>query len=254
MSVHAKLNIPTDKVLPKHIAIIMDGNNRWAKAHRLPSLAGHKAGVDSVRSVIEGCIEYGVQSLTLFAFSSENWKRPELEVSGLMELFALALNREAKKLHKNNIRLNVIGDKSRFSESLQKKIAKVEALTADNTLLTLNVAANYGGHWDIVQAAQRLAKECVEGHRTPEEISESVFDHYVMLQEQPKPDLCIRTGGENRISNFLVWQMAYTEYYFVDDYWPDFNKNSLATAIRDFCTRERRFGKTSGQVEAEVRA
>lgn len=251
MSVHAKLNIPTDKVLPKHIAIIMDGNNRWAKERRLPGLAGHKAGVDSVRSVIEGCVEYGVQSLTLFAFSSENWKRPELEVAGLMELFALALNREAKKLHKNNIRLNVIGDKSRFSESLQKKIAKVEALTADNTLLTLNVAANYGGHWDIVQAARQLASECVQGVRKPEEISESVFNQYVMLHEQPKPDLCIRTGGENRISNFLVWQMAYTEYYFVDDYWPDFNKDSLAIAIRDFCTRERRFGKTSAQVEAE---
>lgn len=254
MSVHAKLNIPADKVLPKHIAIIMDGNNRWAKTHRLPGLAGHKAGVDSVRSVIEGCVEYGIQSLTLFAFSSENWKRPELEVTGLMELFSLALNREAKKLHKNNIRLNVIGDKSRFSNSLQKKIAKVEALTADNTLLTLNVAANYGGHWDIVQAAQRLAKDCVEGRCTPEEITESAFDQYVMLHEQPKPDLCIRTGGENRISNFLVWQMAYTEYYFVDDYWPDFDKNSLATAIRDFCTRERRFGKTSAQVEAELGA
>lgn len=254
MSVHAKLNIPADKVLPKHIAIIMDGNNRWAKAHRLPSLAGHKAGVDSVRSVIEGCVEYGVQSLTLFAFSSENWKRPELEVAGLMELFALALNREAKKLHKNNIRLNVIGDKSRFSESLQKKIVKVEALTANNTLLTLNVAANYGGHWDIVQAAQRLAKECVDGLRTPEQITESVFADYVMLNEQPKPDLCIRTGGESRISNFLVWQMAYTEFYFVDDFWPDFNKKSLAGAIRDFSTRERRFGKTSDQVEAEVSA
>ncbi len=251
MPVHAKLNIPPDKVLPKHIAIIMDGNNRWAKARRLPGLAGHKAGVDSVRSVIEGCVEYGIQSLTLFAFSSENWKRPELEVAGLMELFSLALNREAKKLHKNNIRLNVVGDKSRFSESLQKKIAKVEALTADNTLLTLNVAANYGGHWDIVQAARQLAVECAEGVRKPEEITESVFDQYVMLHEQPKPDLCIRTGGENRISNFLVWQMAYTEYYFVDDYWPDFDKHSLANAIRDFCTRERRFGKTSAQVEAE---
>lgn len=254
MSVHSKLNIPTDKALPKHIAIIMDGNNRWAKANRLPSLAGHKAGVDSVRSVIEGCVEYGVESLTLFAFSSENWKRPELEVKGLMELFFLALNREAKKLNKNNIRLNVIGDKSRFSEVLQSKIAKVEELTADNTLLTLNVAANYGGHWDIVQAAKRLAKECAEGTISADDINETVFDEYVMLHDQPKPDLCIRTGGESRISNFLVWQMAYTEYYFVDDFWPDFNKESLGLAIRDFCTRERRFGKTSEQLEVGTSA
>ncbi|SIS45833.1 polyprenyl diphosphate synthase [Neptunomonas antarctica] len=254
MSVHAKLNIPSDKVLPKHIAIIMDGNNRWAKARRLPSLAGHKAGVDSVRSVIEGCVEYGVQSLTLFAFSSENWKRPELEVKGLMELFGLALSREGKKLHKNNIRLNVIGDKTRFSKTLQSKIAKIEELTADNTLMTLNVAANYGGQWDIVQAAKRLAAECVSGSRQPEDITESVFDEYVLLHDQSNPDLCIRTGGESRISNFLVWQMAYTEYYFVDDYWPDFNKVSLAAAIRDFCTRERRFGKTSEQLGTKTSA
>jgi undecaprenyl diphosphate synthase len=254
MSVHSKLNIPADKALPKHIAIIMDGNNRWAKVNHLPSLAGHKAGVDSVRSVIEGCVEYGVESLTLFAFSSENWKRPELEVKGLMELFFLALNREAKKLNKNNIRLNVIGDKSRFSEALQSKIAKVEELTAGNTLLTLNVAANYGGHWDIVQAAKRLAAECAEGTISPDDINEAVFDEYVMLHDQAKPDLCIRTGGESRISNFLVWQMAYTEYYFVDDFWPDFDKKSLGLAIRDFCTRERRFGKTSEQLEVGTSA
>ena len=254
MSAHSKLNIPIDKALPKHIAIIMDGNNRWAKVNHLPSLAGHKAGVDSVRSVIEGCIEYGVESLTLFAFSSENWKRPELEVKGLMELFFLALNSEAKKLNKNNIRLNVIGDKSRFSEALQSKIAKVEELTAGNTLLTLNIAANYGGQWDIVQAAKRLAKECAEGTISPDDITEAVFDEYVMLHDQPKPDLCIRTGGESRISNFLVWQMAYTEYYFVDDFWPDFDKQSLGLAIRDFCTRERRFGKTSEQLEVGTSA
>lgn len=251
MTVHEKLNIPVDKALPRHIAIIMDGNNRWAKQRRLPSLAGHKAGVDSVRSVIEGCIEYGVESLTLFAFSSENWKRPPLEVAGLMELFMLALQREAKKLHKNNIRLNVIGDKTRFSESLQKRIAEVEAMTAGNTLLQLNIAANYGGHWDILQAAQRFAAECVAGEQQPEALTEALFDSYVMLADQPKPDLCIRTGGESRISNFLVWQMAYTEFYFVDDFWPDFDKASLGGAIRDFCTRERRFGKTSEQIEAE---
>jgi undecaprenyl diphosphate synthase len=254
MLVHAKLNIPENKVLPKHIAIIMDGNNRWAKARHLPSLAGHKAGVDSVRSVIEGCIEFGVESLSLFAFSSENWKRPELEVKGLMELFMLALEREAKKLHKNNIKLNVIGDKSRFSEALQAKIAKVEALTAENTRLTLNIAANYGGHWDIVQAARRFSEDCVAGRVKPEQLSEALFDSYVSLHDQPKPDLCIRTGGESRVSNFLVWQMAYTEFYFVNDFWPDFDKERLAEAIRDFCTRERRFGKTSEQIEAETGA
>ena len=254
MSVHAKLNIPPEKVLPKHIAIIMDGNNRWAKQRKLPSLAGHKAGVDSVRSVIEGCVEFGVESLTLFAFSSENWKRPELEVKGLMDLFMLALDREAKKLHKNNIRLNVIGDKRRFSESLQAKIQKVEDLTKDNTLLTLNVAANYGGRWDIMQAAQRFAAECVEGRFAPSDLTEELLDSYIQLHGQPAPDLCIRTAGESRISNFLIWQMAYTEFYFVDDFWPEFNKNSLGESIRDFCTRERRFGKTSEQVEAEARA
>lgn len=254
MSVHEKLNIPPEKVLPKHIAIIMDGNNRWAKMRRLPSLAGHKAGVDSVRSVIEGCMEFGVESLTLFAFSSENWKRPELEVKGLMELFMLALDREAKKLHKNNIRLNVIGDKSRFSASLQQKIAKVEALTADNTQLNLNIAANYGGQWDILQATQRFAEACVQGKFKPEELTETLFDSYITLHDQAKPDLCIRTGGESRISNFLIWQMAYTEFHFVDDFWPDFNKASLAEAIRDFCTRERRFGKTSEQLEAGIGA
>ncbi len=251
MSIHEKLNIPENKVLPKHVAIIMDGNNRWARARHLPSLAGHKAGVDSVRSVIEGCIEYGVESLSLFAFSSENWKRPELEVKGLMELFMLALEREAKKLHKNGIKLNVIGDKSRFSETLQNKIAKVEHLTAENTRLTLNIAANYGGHWDIVQAAKRFSEDCVAGLQKPEDLTEQLFDSYVNLHDQAKPDLCIRTGGESRISNFLVWQMAYTEFYFVDDFWPDFNKASLALAIKDFCTRERRFGKTSEQLEAE---
>ncbi|WP_136680330.1 polyprenyl diphosphate synthase [Neptunomonas sp. XY-337] len=251
MSVYEKLDIPHDRKLPKHIAIIMDGNNRWAKSRRLPSLAGHKAGVDSVRSVIEGCVEYGVESLTLFAFSSENWKRPELEVKGLMELFMLALDREARKLQKNGIRLNVIGDKSRFSPALQERIAKVEALTVENTRLTLNVAANYGGQWDIVQAAQRFAEDCLSGEKKPADLTEASFDPYLALYGQAKPDLCIRTGGESRISNFLIWQMAYTEYYFSDLFWPDFSKQSLGEAIRDFCTRERRFGKTSEQLEAD---
>lgn len=235
--------------IPRHIAVIMDGNNRWAKKRFLPSLAGHKAAVKSVRSVIEGCVELGVQSLSLFAFSTENWKRPPLEVAGLMELFGLALDRETKKLHKNNIRLVVIGDKSRFSDSLQKRIRDAEQLTKNNDRLTVNVAANYGGQWDIVEAAKSFAQDCVNGKCKAEDLNESVFNQYMHLADQPKPDLCIRTGGESRISNFLVWQMAYTEYHFVDCYWPDFNKEHLGEAVKDFASRERRFGRTSEQLE-----
>ncbi|EPJ43739.1 MAG: undecaprenyl diphosphate synthase [Osedax symbiont Rs2] len=249
MTIKKELNLPADVRIPRHIAIIMDGNNRWAKKRFLPSLAGHKAGVKSVRSVIEGCVELGVESLSLFAFSTENWKRPAFEVKGLMELFGIALDRETKKLHKNNIRLIVIGDKTRFSQSLQQRIEKAEQLTRDNDGLILNIAANYGGQWDIVEAAKAFAEDCVNGKTTPAQLNESVFNSYVNLADQAKPDLCIRTGGESRMSNFLVWQMAYTEYHFVDCYWPDFNKQHLVEAIRDFTGRERRFGKTSEQLE-----
>jgi len=239
---------------PRHIAIIMDGNNRWAKERRLPGLAGHKAGVDCVRSVIEGCIETGVESLTLFAFSSENWKRPPLEVKGLMELFKLALDREAKKLLKNNIRLRVVGDKTSFSESLQKKIQHVESLTAGCDGLQLNIAANYGGRWDIVQAAQQMAEQCAQGALQSSDITEENFGKCINLSDLPEPDLCIRTGGEQRISNFLIWQFAYTELYFSDAYWPDFDKEHLKVAMQDYSGRQRRFGKTSEQVEAELNA
>ena len=249
MTLKAELKLPADVVLPRHVAIIMDGNNRWAKKRFLPSLAGHRAGVKSVRSVIEGCVELGVESLSLFAFSTENWKRPELEVKGLMELFGWALDRETKKLHKNNIRLVVIGDNTRFSECLQARIAKAELLTKDNDGLTLNIAANYGGQWDIVEAAKSFARDCVSGKCDPEQLDESIFNQYISLADQPKPDLCIRTGGESRMSNFLVWQMAYTEYHFVDCYWPDFKKQHLVEAIKDFTSRERRFGRTSEQLE-----
>ena len=249
MTTKAELNLPADVALPKHIAIIMDGNNRWAKKRFLPSLAGHKAGVKSVRSVIEGCIELGVESLSLFAFSTENWKRPALEVKGLMELFGLALDRETQKLHQNNIRLIVVGDKSRFSESLQRRIKNAEELTRHNDRLTLNIAANYGGQWDIMQAAQRFAEDCVAGKCTPDQLNTQVFDQYVHLADQPKPDLCIRTGGESRISNFLVWQMAYTEFMFIDKYWPEFRKDDFFEAIYKFQNRERRFGKTSDQLK-----
>ncbi|MFW1676661.1 polyprenyl diphosphate synthase [Pontibacter sp. JAM-7] len=236
---------------PRHIAIIMDGNNRWAKQRTLPSLAGHKAGVDSVRAVIEGCAEQGVEALTLFAFSSENWKRPPLEVKGLMELFKLALDRESKRLKKNGIRLRVIGDITGFSASLQRKIRAAEALTAEGARLQLNIAANYGGRWDITTAARELAEACLKGDMTPDQVTEAELAARLSLAALPDPDLCIRTGGEQRISNFLIWQFAYTELYFADCFWPDFGKDELQEAIYSYCTRQRRFGKTSEQIEAE---
>lgn len=251
MSEKLQISLPAGKAVPKHIAIIMDGNNRWAKKHGKGSLSGHKAGVSSVRSVVQGCAELGVEALTLFAFSSENWQRPELEVRGLMELFALALDREVKKLHKHNIRLQVVGDKSRFSSNLQKKIAKAEALTVDNTGLVVNVCANYGGKWDIVEAAKHFARECVEGRRHPDDLNEELLGSYISLYDLPPPDLCIRTAGEQRVSNFLIWQMAYSEYFFSDLLWPDFDKYALGAAIQSYLTRERRFGRTSEQLEAD---
>ncbi len=253
MTSEHQLTIPPGRAMPRHIAIIMDGNNRWAKARRLPGLAGHKAGVDSVRSVIEGCVEQGVEALTLFAFSSENWKRPALEVRGLMQLFMHALEREVRKLARHNIRLRIIGDLSRFSPELQQRIREAEERTAGNTGLALNIAANYGGRWDIVQAARSLAQRCVDGELDPADISEELFGEQVSLAELPAPDLCIRTGGEQRVSNFLIWQFAYTEFYFSDCFWPDFDKADLLAALQSFLTRERRFGRTSEQLEADKR-
>lgn len=247
-------DLKTFSSLPRHVAIIMDGNNRWAKARRLPSLAGHKAGVDAVRAVVDGCVRYRIESLTLFAFSSENWHRPPIEVAGLMELFMLALKSKVKKLHKNNIRLLVIGDKSHLSVKLQEKIAEAERLTANNTGLTLNIAANYGGQWDIVQAAKGLALQVKQGQIEVDSITEALFADQLSLAGQPLPDLCIRTGGEQRISNFLLWQFAYAELYFTPDYWPDFDRAALETAFDDFSQRQRRFGKTCEQVEAENNA
>ncbi len=240
--------------LPRHVAIIMDGNNRWAKLRRLPSLAGHKAGVDAVRASVDGCARYGIESLTLFAFSSENWRRPKLEVAGLMELFMLALKREVKKLHANNIRLLVIGDKSRFSSRLQQKIAEAEALTAGNTGLTLNIAANYGGQWDIVNATRALAQQVKDGQLDVDAIDEAALESQLSTAGQPLPDLCIRTAGERRISNFLLWQFAYAEFYFTDAYWPEFDRTALEAAFEDFSNRQRRFGKTCEQIESEQNA
>ncbi len=239
--------------VPRHVAIIMDGNNRWAKQRFLPGVAGHTAGVDAVRAVIEVCAEAGVEVLTLFAFSSENWQRPADEVGALMELFLRALRREAKRLANNGIRLRIIGERARFSAELQAAMAEAEALTAGGERLLLQVAANYGGQWDITQAAQRLAREVAAGHLQVEDIAPDLLRRCLVTGDQPMVDLCIRTGGEQRISNFLLWQMAYAELYFSALFWPDFKHEAMRSALADFARRQRRFGKTSEQVAAEGR-
>jgi undecaprenyl diphosphate synthase len=240
--------------VPRHVAIIMDGNNRWAKRRLLPGVAGHKAGVDAVRAVIEVCAEAGVEVLTLFAFSSENWQRPAEEVGALMELFLTALRREARKLNENGISLRIIGDRSRFHPELQAAMLEAEEMTVGSSRFVLQVAANYGGQWDVVQAAQRMAREAQNGRLNPDEITPALFQSYLATGDMPVPDLCIRTGGERRISNFLLWQLAYAELYFSDLFWPDFKHDAMRTALADFAKRQRRFGKTGDQVETEVRA
>ncbi|MBV34337.1 MAG: di-trans,poly-cis-decaprenylcistransferase [Rickettsiales bacterium] len=227
--------------VPQHIAIIMDGNGRWAQARGKKRVFGHKAGMERAREMAEVCGELGVKYLTLFAFSSENWNRPKDEVSFLMELFATSLKNESKKLHKNNVKLMVIGDKDGFDRRLRKAIEKAEALTQDNDGLYLQIAANYGGRWDIVQAAQALAEQGAE-------ITEESLQSKLVTADGVDPDLLIRTGGEQRISNFLMWQAAYAELYFSDALWPDFDGKALKAAIEDFNRRQRRFGKTGEQV------
>ena len=234
--------------IPRHVAIIMDGNNRWAKKRLMPGVAGHKAGVDAVRAVVETSAEQGVEVLTLFAFSSENWRRPEKEVNALMQLFIVALEREVKKLHKNNIRLIVMGDKSAFQQKIQDLIAQAELLTVDNDRMTLVIAANYGGQWDIADAAKRIAKDVEAGTLKAEDITEQVFHKYTWLNELPAPDLMIRTGGEERISNFMLWQTAYSEFYFSDALWPDFKQQEYKKALAAFANRVRRFGRTDDQL------
>jgi undecaprenyl diphosphate synthase len=234
---------------PRHIAIIMDGNGRWAKRKLLPRYAGHQAGLEAVRRTIKLSIEQGVEVLTLFAFSSENWKRPPQEVNLLMNLFMTALQREVKKLHKNNIRLRLIGNREAFSEKLQKLIADAENFTKDNTGFTLVIAANYGGRWDIVDTAKRLALQVQQGSLKIEEIDEKLFNSQITLNDLPEPDLFIRTGGEQRISNFLLWQLAYTEMYFTNTLWPDFNEETFMDALKSFASRERRFGRISEQLQ-----
>jgi len=234
---------------PRHVAIIMDGNNRWAKKRLMPGVAGHKAGVDAVRAVVETSARAGVEVLTLFAFSSENWRRPENEVSALMQLFIVALQREVKKLHKNKIRLRVMGDLSAFSEKIQGLVAESEALTANNDAMTLVIAANYGGQWDIAQAARRMAEDVAAGRLQPSDINEQSFHQYTWLHDLPAPDLMIRTGGEERISNFMLWQTAYAEFYFADVLWPDFKEDEYQKALAAFAARTRRFGRTDDQLK-----
>ena len=237
--------IPQVAEIPQHIAIIMDGNGRWAKKRFLPRVAGHKVGVEIVRDVIKHCVSIGVQYLTLFAFSSENWRRPPDEVSFLMSLFMEALKKEVGKLHKNNVRFLMIGDKSQFNEALIAEITAAETLTSKNTGLTLTIAANYGGRWDILQAMNAMQKAHPE---LSGRFTEADLTSYLSLSDAPEPDLFIRTGGEKRMSNFLLWQLAYTELYFTDTLWPDFDQAAFNLAIQSYQKRERRFGRTSEQL------
>lgn len=235
--------------IPRHLAIIMDGNGRWARKRLLPRVAGHRVGLEAVRKTITACVEQGIEVLTLFAFSSENWRRPKEEVGLLMKLFMTALDNEVRKLHKNGVRLRVIGELSAFSPELQQRIAESEALTASNTTLTLVIAANYGGRWDITQATRRLAAQVERGEIASDDIDEERIRQQLCLADLPEPDLFIRTGGEQRISNFLLWQLAYTEFYFTDLLWPAFDAEALQAALDSFAGRQRRFGRTGEQVE-----
>jgi undecaprenyl diphosphate synthase len=243
--------IPETGQVPRHIAIIMDGNGRWAKRRFMPRVAGHKRGVETVRAAIKACVEHGVEYLTLFAFSSENWRRPVDEVTFLMQLFITVLEQEVVKLHENGIRFKVIGDLSRFEPRIVEFVRNGEVLTADNTRFTLTIAANYGGRWDIMQAVRRMLAQRPE---LATGFGEEDLMPYFALNYAPEPDLFIRTGGEKRISNFLLWQLAYTELYFTDTLWPDFDRRALDLAIRSYQQRERRFGRTSEQLQSAVAA
>ena len=237
--------IPDAPAMPRHIAIIMDGNGRWAKQRFLPRVAGHQRGVEALREVVKACRSLGVDYLTVFAFSSENWRRPADEVSFLMTLFLKMLEREAANLHENNIRLKIIGDRSRFSSELRQTMQKAEQLTADNNALTLTIAANYGGRWDVMHAVQAMLKEYPQ---LAQGFTEGDISPYLSMSDAPEPDLFIRTGGEQRISNFMLWQLAYTELYFTDVLWPEFGRKELEAAIASYQQRERRFGRTSEQL------
>jgi undecaprenyl diphosphate synthase len=238
--------------LPRHVAIIMDGNGRWAKRRGLPRYAGHPAGVEAVRRVVEACVVRQIPVLTLFAFSSENWRRPAKEVNLIMDLFIRSLRKEVRRLDRNQVKLKVIGDRGAFSKKLQNQIAEAELQTASNQGLLLQVAANYGGRWDITQAARRLAESVAAGELSADQVDEQTLAKHLSFADLPEPDLFIRTGGEKRISNFLLWQCAYTELYFTDMLWPDFDDQALEVAIQDYLGRQRRFGRTGEQVQGQT--
>ena len=237
--------------LPRHIAIIMDGNGRWARARLLPRYVGHREGVKSVRRAVVACLKKNIKALTLFAFSSENWRRPSDEVGLIMDLFALVLKKQVVALNRNGVRLRFIGDRTAFSQNLRVLIAAAEEDTRDNTALDLVIAANYGGQWDITQAVQKLAGRLTAGTLAPQDITPDVLAAEVCLSDLPPPDLFIRTGGEQRISNFLLWQLAYTELYFTDTLWPAFDGRKLDEALSWYANRQRRFGRTGEQVEQQ---
>ena len=229
--------------VPRHVAIIMDGNHRWARSRRLPGAAGHRAGANNVKAIAESCAEQGVECLTLFAFSTENWRRPRREVELLLNLMRNVLEDDIEELNRNGARLRFIGDRSRFPDDLQALMESAEARTAANDRLHLAMATNFGGRWDIVQAARRLAQAASAGEVDLDDVREDVFARFLSIGDLPPPDLCIRTGGDRRISNFLLWDFAYTELYFTAEHWPDFNEDSLARAFADYASRQRRFGR-----------
>jgi len=247
-------NEPSPASLPRHVAIIMDGNGRWAERRFLPRFAGHKAGVEALRAIVEVCGRRGVGVLTVFAFSSENWRRPQEEVGLLMGLFVTALEQRVRQLHENNVRLRVVGEREAFSARLQEGVEAAERLTRRNTGLQLVVAANYGGRWDIVQATRRIARAVQSGMLKPEDIDPDLFGAHLCLHELPEPDLFIRTGGEQRVSNFLLWDLAYTELYFTETLWPDFGPEAFDEALASFASRQRRFGRTGQQVAQAERS
>jgi len=243
---------PSPAALPRHLAVIMDGNGRWAKARGRPRTLGHRAGARAVNLCIDYCIDHGIEALTLFAFSSENWQRPADEVSALMSLFLRALDRELDELHRRGVRLRFIGERGGFGVELGRRMAHAEALTRDNPGLKLNIAAGYGGRWDIALAARRLAEKVAAGALAPAQIDEAALSAEIALGELPPPDLLIRTGGDHRISNFLLWQLAYAELYFTETLWPDLSREVMNEAMSAFASRERRFGRTGDQLREEL--
>lgn len=245
MATRDSLSVPVDDVppvIPRHVAIIMDGNNRWAKRRGVSGPTGHRAGVEAVRGVLRACQRHGVDVLTLFAFSSENWGRPLPEVRALLALLSRYLRNEVRELHKDGIRIRFIGERRRFSQRQQKLMAQSEDLTRGNSGATVVIAVDYGGQWDVAQAARKLARQVREGRLQPDDITPELIDRNVSISDLPRPDLCIRTGGDARISNFMLWHFAYTELYFTDTLWPDFNESEFARALTEYSQRERRFG------------